>query len=144
MDNNWKLLEKTCITTGRVLLGLYFFLPGISKIPTYEYTAEYMVLHSIPLVSILLPFTIVLQLVLGITLIIGFRIRESALILAALTIFINIGVHDFWNEYPNTDAGHETQNFVKNLGIFAGLIVLSAAHSVSQWRFFPSLASKKD
>jgi len=144
MDNNWKLLEKTCITIGRVLLGLYFFLPGISKIPTYEFTAEYMALHSIPLVSILLPFTIVLQLVLGITLIIGFRIRESALILAALTIFINIGVHDFWNEYPNTDAGHETQNFVKNLGIFAGLIVLSAAHSVSQWRFFPSLGSMKD
>ena len=144
MDNNWKLLEKTCITIGRVLLGLYFFLPGISKIPTYEFTAEYMALHSIPLVSILLPFTIVLQLVLGITLIIGFRIRESALILAALTIFINIGVHDFWNEYPNTDTGHETQNFVKNLGIFAGLIVLSAAHSVSQWRFFPSLGSKKD
>ena len=144
MDNSWKLLEKICITIGRVLLGLYFFLPGISKIPTYEFTAEYMALHSIPLVSILLPFTIVLQLVLGITLIIGFRIKESALILAALTIFINIGVHDFWNEYPNTDAGHETQNFVKNLGIFAGLIVLSAAHSVSQWRFFPSLGSKKD
>ena len=144
MDNNWKLLEKICITIGRVLLGLYFFLPGISKIPTYEFTAEYMALHSIPLVSILLPFTIFLQLVLGITIIIGFRIKESALILAALTIFINIGVHDFWNEYPNTDAGHETQNFVKNLGIFAGLIVLSAAHSVSQWRFFPSLASKKD
>ena len=144
MDNNWKLLEKICITIGRVLLGLYFFLPGISKIPTYEFTAGYMALHSIPLVSILLPFTIVLQLVLGITLIIGFRIRESSLILAALTIFINIGVHDFWNEYPNTDAGHETQNFVKNLGIFAGLIVLSAAHSVSQWRFFPSTTFKKD
>tara|TARA_B100001113_G_scaffold177464_1_gene145375 strand:- start:32 stop:466 length:435 start_codon:yes stop_codon:yes gene_type:complete len=144
MDNNWKLLEKTCITTGRVLLGLYFFLPGISKIPTYEFTAEYMALHSIPLVSILLPFTIVLQLVLGITLIIGFRIRESALILAALTIFINIGVHDFWNEYPNTDAGHETQNFVKNLGIFAGLLVLSATHKVNQWRFFPNALVKKD
>ena len=36
------------------------------------------------------------------------------------------------------------QNFVKNLGIFAGLIVLSAAHSVSQWRLFPRTASKKD
>ena len=139
-----KIIEKTCITIGRLLLGLYFLLPGISKIPTYEFTAEYMTLHSIPLVSILLPITIVLQLVLGIALIIGFRIKESALILAALTIFINVGVHDFWNEYPNTDAGHETQNFVKNLGIFAGLIVLSAAHSVSQWRLFPTTASKKD
>ena len=144
MDNNWKLFEKTCITIGRVLLGLYFFLPGISKIPTYEFTAEYMALHSIPLVSILLPFTIVLQLVLGITLIIGFRIKASALILATLTIFINIGVHDFWNEYPNTDVGHETQNFVKNLGIFAGLLVLSATHKINQWKFFPNTLAKKD
>ena len=88
MNNIWKILEKICITTGRVLLGIYFFLPGISKIPTYELTAEYMTLHSIPLANILLPITIVLQLVLGATLILGYRIKESALILAALTIFI--------------------------------------------------------
>ena len=129
-------MEKTCITVGRVLLGIYFLLPGISKIPTYAGTTEYMLLHNIPLASILLPITIVLQIGLGAMLIIGYRIKESALILAALTIFINIGMHDFWNEYPNTDAGHETQNFVKNLAIFAGLLVLSASEKVQQWRLF--------
>jgi len=129
-------MEKFSITFGRVLLGLYFLLPGISKIPTYAGTIEYMLLHNIPLVSTLLPVTIALQLILGTTLILGYRIKESALILAALTIFINIGVHDFWNEYPNTDAGHETQNFVKNLAIFAGLLVLSATDRVQQWRVF--------
>lgn len=129
-------MEKTFITVGRMLLGLYFLLPGISKIPTYAVTTEYMLLHNIPLVTILLPITIVLQVGLGVMLIIGYRIKESALILAALTIFINIGMHDFWNEYPNTDAGHETQNFVKNLAIFAGLLVLSATDRVQQWRLF--------
>ena len=129
-------MEKTFITVGRMLLGLYFLLPGISKIPTYAVTTEYMLLHNIPLASILLPITIVLQIGLGVMLIIGYRIKESALILAALTIFINIGMHDFWNEYPNTDAGHETQNFVKNLAIFAGLLVLSATDKVQQWRVF--------
>ena len=129
-------MEKTFITVGRVLLGLYFLLPGISKIPTYAGTTEYMLLHNIPLASVLLPITIVLQIVLGAMLIIGYRIKESALILAALTIFINIGMHDFWNEYPNTDSGHETQNFVKNLAIFAGLLVLSATDRVQQWRLF--------
>ena len=137
-------MEKFSITLGRVLLGLYFLLPGITKIPSYSGTTEYMMLHNIPLAGILLPITIVLQIVLGSMLIIGYRIKESALILAALTIFINIGVHDFWNEYPNIDSSHEIQNFVKNLGIFAGLIVLSAAHRVSQWRLFPRWASKKD
>lgn len=129
-------MEKAFITIGRVLLGIYFLLPGISKIPTYAGTTEYMLLHNIPLASILLPITIVLQIGLGAMLIIGYRIKESALILAALTIFINIGMHDFWNEYPNTDAGHETQNFVKNLAIFAGLLVLSATDKVQQWKVF--------
>ena len=129
-------MEKFFITVGRMLLGLYFLLPGISKIPTYAVTTEYMLLHNIPLASILLPITIVLQIGLGAMLIIGYRIKESALILAALTIFINIGMHDFWNEYPNTDAGHETQNFVKNLAIFAGLLVLSATDRVQQSRVF--------
>ena len=85
-----------------------------------------------------------MQIALGSMLIIGYRIKESALILAALTILINLGVHDFWNEYPNIDSSHEIQNFVKNLGIFAGLIVLSAAHGVSQWRFSSNTATKKD
>ena len=129
-------MEKFSITLGRVLLGLYFLLPGISKIPSYAGTTESMLLHNIPLATILLPITIVLQIGLGVMLIIGYRIKESALILAALTIFINIGMHDFWNEYPNTDAGHETQNFVKNLAIFAGLLVLSATDRVQQWRLF--------
>jgi len=129
-------MEKFSITLGRVLLGLYFLLPGISKIPSYAGTTESMLLHNIPLVSISLPLTIVLQVGLGVMLITGYRIKESALILAALTIFINIGMHDFWNEYPNTDAGHETQNFVKNLAIFAGLLVLSASEKAAQWKLF--------
>ena len=112
-------MEKAFITIGRVLLGGYFLFPGISKIPTYSLTIEYMTLHSIPFASILLPITIIIQLTLGSTLIIGYRIKESALV---------------WNDYPNTDAGHELQNFFKNLGIFAGLLALSASNNISQWR----------
>ena len=129
-------MEKAFITIGRVLLGGYFLFPGISKIPTYALTIEYMTLHNIPFASILLPITIVLQLAFGSSLIIGYRIKESALVLAALTILINTGVHDFWNDYPDKDAGHELQNFIKNLGIFAGLLVLSASKNISQWSLF--------
>ena len=129
-------MEKTFITIGRGLLGLYFLYPGITKIPSYGFMVEYMTLHNIPFVTILLPITILLQVVLGLMLITGYRIKESAIILAALTLFINFGMHDFWNQYPNTDAGHELQNFVKNLGIFAGLLVLSASSNVQQWKLF--------
>ena len=129
-------MEKTFITIGRGLLGLYFLYPGVTKIPSYNFMVEYMTLHNIPFVTILLPITILLQVVLGLMLMTGYRIKESAIILAVLTLFINFGMHDFWNQYPNTDSGHELQNFVKNLGIFAGLLVLSASSNVQQWRLF--------
>ena len=116
------------------MLGGYFLYPGITKIPRYDFMIEYMTLHNIPLVDILLPLTIVLQIALGIMLIIGYKIKETAIILAGMTMLINFGMHDFWNEYSNMDVGHEMQNFFKNLGIFAGLLVLSASAKVNQWR----------
>ena len=129
-------MEKACFTLGRILLGLYFLIPGLTKIPGYENMVDYMSVHNIPFIPILLPLTIVLQIGLGLLLITGFRIKEPALILAGLTICINVGMHDFWNEYPNTDARHELQNFIKNLGIFAGLLVLAASNEVQQWKLF--------
>jgi len=47
--------------------------------------------------------------------------------LAGLTLLINLGMHDFWNTYEGTDPDHELQNFIKNLAIMAGLLVLSGS-----------------
>ena len=129
-------MEKISLTVGRFLLGLYFLYPGITKIPSYEFMGDYMALHNVPYVGLLLPITILLQVVCGSMLIIGYRIKETALVLAGLTLLINFGMHDFWNSYPETNSAHEMQNFVKNLGIFAGLLAVSASNGLSQWRLF--------
>ena len=42
------------VTLGRFLLGLYFFLPGISKVTGYADTLSYMALHNIPAPELLL------------------------------------------------------------------------------------------
>ena len=114
-------------------MGYIFFIPGLTKIAGYGATLDYMVLHNIPLSDILLPLTIVVQVGGGLALMAGFRIREMAVCLAGLTILINVGMHDFWNTYPELNTQHEIQNFVKNLGIFAGLLVLSGAERLPQF-----------
>jgi len=43
-----------------------------------------------------------------------------------MVLLINVNLHDFWNLYEGVDVNHEMQNFVKNLGIFAGLLLLGA------------------
>lgn len=128
------MIERIALTLGRCLLGLYFLVPGLSKITGYSGTLAYMQLHNVPLSDLLLPLTIVLQVGGGLALLSGFRIRDTALMLAGLTIAINIGMHDFWNTYLEVSSDRETQNFVKNLAIFAGLLVLSSVNSLPQFR----------
>ena len=86
-------MQATAITLGRALLGLYFFIPGLTKITGYAATLDYMVLHNIPLPDILLPLTIAIQVGGGLALMAGFRIREMALCLAGLTILILSLIH---------------------------------------------------
>ena len=134
------MIESTALTLGRCLLGLYFLLPGIMKITGYAGSAAYMHQHGIPLVTVWLPLTIVLQVGGGVALMLGFRLRDIALMLGLLTLAINFGMHDFWNIYPETSQPHEVQNFVKNLGIFAGLMVLASTTTLPQWRPFKGLS----
>ena len=129
-------MQKLAVTAGRVLLGLYFLVPGLSKITGYAATLDYMLLHEVPLAAILLPVTILLQVGGGIFLTTGYRLAQTALMLAGLTLLINLGMHDFWNNYEGTDPGHELQNFIKNLAILAGLLVLSGSQQVEQFRLF--------
>jgi putative oxidoreductase len=120
-----KLLENSSLVLGRLLLGLYFILPGIQKITQYEQTVAYMTLYEVPFIGALLPLTIVLQLLLGLAIIVGFRAKISAFILAGLTLVISLYMHSFWNLPEGADAARETQNFVKNMAIMAGLLILA-------------------
>lgn len=111
---------------GRLLLGLYFLVPGLMKISGFSNMQIYMSTHGVPFVIPLLLMTIVLQIGAGLGVILGFQTKISALILAGLTLLICLYMHDFWNLYEGVSQQHELQNFIKNLGIFAGLLILAA------------------
>lgn len=129
MDKIMNFLETPSMLLGRALLGIYFILPGIQKIGKYDYMTQYMAEHSVPMIDVLLPFTIVLQILLGIAIIVGFKSKVSAFVLAGLTLVISLYMHNFWNLPEGGNVQHETQNFFKNMGIMAGLLVLSARGS---------------
>lgn len=119
-------VDQFCFVIGRSLLGLYFILPGIMKVTGYAGTLQLMQLKEVPLASVLLPLTIVIQIGFGLMLIAGKQLRFSALLLFGLTILINVYMHNFWSLQSDPSYAHELQNFVKNLGIAAGLLVLSS------------------
>ena len=84
--------------------------------------------HDMKMVPVLLAVAGIIQILGSISLLLNKYVVICALGFAAMTILININLHDFWNVYEGVNAEHEAQNFYKNLGIFAGLLLLAAIH----------------
>ena len=116
---------------GRFLLGLYFLLPGLAKVFLFQDNLNVVILREVPFPTFSLLLVTIAQIFFGTMLMVGKYVYMGALVLAVVTLLINFYIHDFWNMAGDANQAHETQNFVKNLGIFAGLLILSkrSAHA---------------
>ena len=120
--------KKILMHTGRVFLALYFLLPGISKFTSWESSAALMEAHNMVMIPFLLTIAGITQVLGGISLLLNRYVVLCALGFALMTILINFNLHDFWNTYEGVNSEREAQNFFKNLGIFAGLLLLAAVN----------------
>jgi len=121
------------VTIGRVLLGLYFLVPGLSKVAGSADMVTYMQGHGIPFAAPLLWFAAIVNIFGGLFLISGRHVKFVAYGFVVYILMVNFLLHDFWT-MEGDGVAHETQNFVKNLAILAGLLVLagsSAARKLS-------------
>ncbi len=117
--------QKILMHVGRSMLGLYFLLPGLMKFIQWENHVGLMEKHGMVMVPALLATAGVAQILAGLALLFNRYVAVCAAGLAVMVILINVNLHDFWN-YSGLERAHEYQNFFKNLGIFAGLLVLAA------------------
>ena len=116
------------LTLGRVLLALYFLVPGIMKFVSWDMHIQLMEKHNMPFIPVLLALAGIFQIIAALMLIANRFSGIVALLLAGLVLVINVSLHDFWN-FSGLEGAHEMQNFIKNLAIFAGLLILSG-HSL--------------
>ncbi|WP_349236612.1 DoxX family protein [Bosea sp. FBZP-16] len=104
---------------GRILLALMFVLAGWSKISGYAGTQAYMASAGVP--GILLPLVIIVELIGGLMIVVGFKTRLVALALFAFTIVASVLFHMNWAQPM------QQLLFMKNLAVAGGFLVLFAA-----------------
>jgi putative oxidoreductase len=114
------------IVTGRALLGLYFLVPGVMKFLAPDMHVALMEHHGVAFAPPLMWFAAVVNVAGGLALISGRHVRLVAFGCVIYILLVNALLHDFWN-FEGTEGAHEMQNFIKNLGILAGLLVLAGA-----------------
>ena len=101
---------------GRIFLSALFLFNGIAKIFDYEGTIEYMENFEVP--GYLISPAIIIEILFPILLIIGYKTRLSAIVLASFTILLAVIFHtDFSNQMQLTQ-------FLKNFAIAGGFIMI--------------------
>ena len=121
-------MSRWSVTIGRVLLGLYFLLPGLMKAAAPAQTIAYMESHNIAFAAPLMWIATATNIIGGLLLITGRHVKLVAYGFVVYVLLVNVMLHDFWN-VGEAMVERETQNFIKNLGILAGLLVLAGFSS---------------
>jgi putative oxidoreductase len=109
---------------GRLLLSLIFVVSGVGKIGGYAGTQAYMDSMGVP--GMLLPLVIILEILGGLAIIVGWQARIAAFLLAGFCLLSAVLFHGNIG-----DQGEQIQ-FLKNLGLAGGFLLI-VAHGAGAW-----------
>jgi putative oxidoreductase len=112
---------KTWLTPlGRLLLASLFVWAGFGKLMNPGGTAQYFSSLNVPVPNIAVWVVMIIELVGGLMLLVGFQARWVALALAVFCLITGFAIHLPGGDLPNMI------NFYKNLSITGGLLYVAA------------------
>ena len=116
--------DRTVRTAGRVLVGVLFLWAGIDKVIGWQGALQEVVAGGLPLPSVMLALTVLLQVAGGAAIILGRFLRASCWALAGFTALATVLYHGFW--HASGAARHaELIPFMEHVCIVGGLLVVS-------------------
>ena len=118
-------LQNPIALIGRLLLAYLFIPAGIGKLTGFAGTVGYITSKGLPMPEVLAALAIVVEIGAGIALLIGFKTRWSALLLALFTLGAAVFFHNYWG-VPADQQMVQKLMFTKNLGIAGGLLAMAA------------------
>ncbi|CAB3750236.1 DoxX family protein [Paraburkholderia solisilvae] len=119
-----RAVESGVIFIARIALATLFLWGGAMKLLGYAGFIGYLNAKGVPYATFVAPLVVAIEVLGGILLVVGLRIRALGLILALYTVATAILGHDFWNV---TDASLQREmvvHFWKNIGIAGGFLLL--------------------
>ncbi|HET6553423.1 MAG TPA: DoxX family protein [Dyella sp.] len=112
------------ILLARVLLMVLFIIFGWGKLIGFAATAAYMASVDVPMPTATAAIAVIMELIVGLAIVVGFYTRPLALLLGLYTLAAAVIGHQFWHMIDPDRIGAMI-NFYKNVSISGGLLLLS-------------------
>jgi len=111
---------------ARILLVALFVLFGWSKLTGFSGTIAYMAAENAPLPTVAAVIAVVMELLVGLAIAVGFYTRPLAYLLTLYTLATAFIGHHYWT-MPDAERMANMINFYKNLSIAGGLLLMCIA-----------------
>ena len=122
-EKGQQIVPLVLAVLGRILLGQVFFLAGINKLIDPARTIKLIATHGIPVPTFCCFAAAALEIIGSVALVLGIKIRWSALALAAFVIVVTSIFHWDFSKDINVHL------FRKDLAIAGGLLLAARFHS---------------
>ena len=123
-----RTVENVTNLVGRVLIAGLFLPAGFSKLMGFEGTVAYFSSLGLAIPAALAVAVIVIEILGGVTLLLGYKTRITAVILALFTLGASMIGHAYWS-VPADQVFIAKLLFYKNIAIIGGLLILASAGS---------------
>ena len=117
--------QDTLALIGRILIAYLFIPAGFLKIMGFGGTVGYITSAGLPLPEVAAVIAIIIELGLGIALLLGFKTRWTAIVMAIFTVATALFFHKYWSA-PEAMKMMQQINFNKNIAIAGGLLAFAA------------------
>jgi putative oxidoreductase len=119
-------MNHSALLVGRILLSLVFLIAGYRKLMAVAASAGYFGKLGFPMPEVLVWIAIAVELGGAILLIVGWKTRWAAWLLALFTLIATFAAHRFW-EVDAAQYANQMNHFLKNIAIVGGFIILATA-----------------
>ena len=109
---------------GRILISALFLTAGARKAVTFAGTVGYLAKLGFPAPEVMAVIAIVIEIGASILLIIGWRTRWVAWLLALFVLIATFAAHRFW-EFEATQLQNQLNHFLKNFAIIGALLLVA-------------------
>ncbi|MBS0605124.1 MAG: DoxX family protein [Verrucomicrobia bacterium] len=116
-------LKDLALLIGRICISALFVWAAMEKLINWKGTVEYMKKKRLPLTSLALSLAVLIQIVGGLSICLGYQIRFGALLLILFIVPAALRFHDFWN-LEGAQRITEKTLFMKDVAVFGSLLLI--------------------